>query len=382
MPDSRQSHRAFIEVRDRMLDNPSASARAAAAAIVAAEFAAGELGQRERALAVGILERLALDVERQVRQTLAEHLRGCPALPAFLARMLAEDVEQVAIPILRFSPVLSDADLIVIVAQGSVAKQLAVAEREQVSAEVADALVATGVRAVIGHLLGNPGAELTARALHEVLDRLGGDRDIQGLMVDRPLLPLAVAERLIRTASEALCDRLVDRHGLPRELADALAAQGGEGALARQVATAASAFDGAMLAARLHADGKLSPTLLLRSLCLGDAQFFEQAMAVLARIPVENAAPLIYDPGQRGFKALYQRTPLPVELYRAFRLGVDMLAEITVARRGIWRLEHTEILLQQLAQECARGAPAQLEALVAHLSTALAARDRGNSRLH
>ena len=128
---------------------------------MAAEFSKGKLTDEERRIAVEILEVLARDVERLVREALSEHLKRCPFLPAGIARTLANDIESVALPIIRYSCVLSDEDLVSIVRAGSSAKQIATAKRETVSAGVADALVDLGNEEVVGTLLGNLGAELS-----------------------------------------------------------------------------------------------------------------------------------------------------------------------------------------------------------------------------
>ena len=91
---------------DRLLRDRSATARAETAAGVAAAFADGDLAPRERRMAEGILEILAADVAEEVRRSLAEHVKHSPLLPRRLAIALAEDVESVALPILRASEVL------------------------------------------------------------------------------------------------------------------------------------------------------------------------------------------------------------------------------------------------------------------------------------
>ena len=49
---------------------------------------------------------------------------------------------------------------------------------------------------------------------------------------------------------------------------------------------------------------RLTPSLVLRALCMGDMEFFEAALAVMAGIPVENAAILVHDGGKRGLTML------------------------------------------------------------------------------
>src|SRR5579883_662564 len=112
----------------RLRAGPSPALRAEAAAAVGAELGAGTLSEKERAAALLIVERLASDVERQVREVLSQYVKSCPLLPPSTARMLAGDVESVALPFIQYSPALSDDDLVAIVRQGNPAKQLATAK--------------------------------------------------------------------------------------------------------------------------------------------------------------------------------------------------------------------------------------------------------------
>lgn len=365
-----------------MLEDPSSAARATTAALVADEFAAGKLGERERAVALTILEELARDTETEVRAALAEHVKSCSFLPAFLARTLAEDVARVAVPIIRYSPVLTDADLLAIVAQGNTAKQIAAAGRDNVSEQLSEALAATGKKNVIRSLVANSSAELSEAVLTHSLDRFGRDREIQRLIVERPLLPLTVSERLIRVVSDALKERLVEQHGIPRELAEEITGQAGEEVLTRRVAAERAIVDVELLAMRLYTRGKLTPTLMLRALLRGDDRFFEVAMAMLGRVSIENAALLIFDRGRRGFEALYRKAGLPDNLFPAFRVTVDLVAEIKVAKRQSWRLEHTRMLIARISSVFGGKIPAELESIVGRFERQRENGTSSSKRLH
>src|SRR5690606_27157519 len=72
---------------------------------------------------------------------------------------------------------------------------------------------------------------------------------------------------------------------------------------------------------------RLTPSLILRTLCTGDITFFEASLAVLANMPIVSARVLIHDEGQLGLQSIYQRTPLPANLFPAFRVGFDVARE-------------------------------------------------------
>ena len=75
--------------------------------------------------------------------------------------------------------------------------------------------------------------------------------------------------------------------------------------------------------AHLHAEERLTPSLLLRALANGHMSFLEWAMAELSAVAHHRAWMMIHDAGPLGLKAIYGRAGLPEALYPAFRLGVD-----------------------------------------------------------
>ena len=353
---------------ERLTADPSLAARTETAARVGAEISKRSLTEKERRIAVEIFALLARDVERQVREALSEHIKRCSFLPRKIARDLADDVESVALPIIEFSKVLTDDDLIRIVRTGNAAKQMGVAKREVVTVAVADVLVDTRNEEVVTALLSNPRAELSEELHHKVLDTLGSISAIQALLIGRPTLPLTVTDRLIRYVSTELREHLVSRHDFPRELADELSMHGQERALTRVLASERQVDEVERLVASLHADRKLTPTLLLRALCEGDIHFFEASMAKMVGIPIENARTLIFDRGPGGLKQICEKSGLPRALIRAFQIAVDVVREARVEHPNTWRIGHTRRIIHRLTMEYREVCPEDLEHVLSQLS--------------
>lgn len=372
---------------DRLLHDRSPAVRAETAASVAAAFADGDLAPRERRMAEGILEMLAADVADEVRQSLAEHVKHSPLLPRSLAVALAQDIESVALPILRASEVLNDEDLIAVVSAGSEAKQFAIAERRTVSEAVAHSLVETGRRGVICVLLANDGALVAEPSLEAALDKFGDDEGVTALMVDRRELPLSIVERLVTVLSETLRERLIQRHRLPETLADDLTRHGRERALSQLVTDDSRVVEIEALVGRLFASGKLTPTLLLRSICVGDLHFFEAGMARQAGVPIENARTLLYDRGPLGYRGLYSKTSLPSELFRAFRVAIDVVREVRQDQGpdrdgGVeWTRNYTDTIVDRLVREYRQVCPADVEHVLSQLARQFGDGPSGSGRL-
>lgn len=307
----------------RLLANPSGDARAEIAGKIAGQHPA--LSATERKLAEDIFRLMVRDAEVRVRRALSRQLKENPSVPHDVAMALARDVEEVALPMLRFSEVLTDEDLIEIVHSQSEEKQVAVASRVHVSAALADALVETHDEKVVATLVANDGAELTEQTLAKVVDEFG-DRDSVGApLVARAVLPISVAERLMTKVSENLRKHLMARPDLTEEAADTLMLQARERAV---LGLSTSESDVFLLVDHLYRHGRLTPSIVLRAVCMGDLTFFEVALAKLARIRVENARTLIHDAGKRGFDALFEKCGLPKPFFRAMRAAIDVSYEM------------------------------------------------------
>ena len=356
----------------RLLDNPSTPIRAQTAAGVAKELSYGNLGEDERRIACEIIGILARDVEASVRQALAENVRHCPFLPPEIARELANDIEAIALPVIRYSSVLTDDDLIQIVRKGAEPKQLAVAGRDVVSADVADALIDTGRAEPIKALLANNGAMISETGYGKVIHCFPEDRSMHQLMVRRPILPLLIAESLIAVIAEDLREELIQTQDLPLEIIDELVGHGTEPAISQAAAAAPEMGEVHALALRLHAKGGISPTLMLRAICLGDLLFFESAMAIRAGIPIANAKKVLHEGGAKGFEQLYEKAGLPERALSAFKVAVDVIGEVGWDKAYTWRLGYSHAIAGRLAEELGPGMPSEFGAILSTVTRSLA----------
>jgi len=307
---------------ERLLRDPSADTRAEVAAKVAKQVGGTKLSPEERSIAEDIVRVLTRDAAVRVRQALADQLKNSKSVPHDVALALARDVETVSVPILTHSLVLSDDDLLEIIRASGGDKHAAIAAREQVSAVVADAIVEADQPTAVATLVANNGADLKEATLQRVLDRHEHNDEIKEPMAKRNQLPVTVLERLVVAASSNLCDILAKRNDLPSHLASDLVLNTRERATASLLSPASASIDALQLAQHLQRSGRLTASLILRAICLGDLTFVEAAFAVLADIPVHNARLLMYDAGPLGFKAVFERCRLPGEFFDLFRIGL------------------------------------------------------------
>ncbi|WP_420724554.1 DUF2336 domain-containing protein [Hwanghaeella sp. LZ110] len=311
----------------KLLADPSGENRASAAHKIARQFGEGGLTDKERSIAEDIFSLMVKDVEMQVRAALSSNLKDVPGLSNDLAKTLASDLsDEVALPMLQYSNALTDADLVEIVRSQNASRTKAVAERPAVSRQVSDAIVTHGDEDSVVALVSNTGAEISETSLNKVVDKYGDVPRIQEPLVQRPTLPVGIAEKLVARVADHLKDYLVQHHELSDEMATDLILQSRERATLT-LNRAGSSGSAEELVRQLKENRRLTPSIVLRALCVGDLDFFEQSLSVLSGVPINNARILIHDEGELGLRSLYQKAGMPVALLPAYRTALDMVVK-------------------------------------------------------
>ncbi len=312
---------------EKLMCDPSPEARADTVGKIASYFGSGEFSDSERRLAEEIFRVLARDVEVQVREALSVHLKECPQIPHDIALSLAKDVDSVAIPVIEFSQVLTEDDLVEIINASGASRQSAVARRETVSERVSDALVDTRNEDVVATLMDNEGAEISDRSFEKAIVHFGESEKVNERMAYRAKLPIRIAERLVTLVSDKLKEHLATHHELPSGVTTDLILGMRERATLSLVRPGAESGDVEKLVRQLHENSRLTPSIILRALCMGDMAFFEAAVARRAGVPVVNARLLIYDEGELGLNSIYKKALLPDALLPAVKMAVEVAEE-------------------------------------------------------
>lgn len=314
-----------------LMSDRSPENRAITAQKLGESFAGGALGDKERGMAEDIFRLMMRDVEVKVRTALSQSIRLSADLPRDVALAMANDVAEVAIPIIEVSKVLTDEDLIAIINSKPTEYQVAVAGRESVSEQVSDRLVSTGNEDVVARLVNNEGAVLSEQTMVRVLDDFGHVKRIANPMAERKVLPMAIAERLVNLVSEGIRDHLVTHHALSADVAMDLLLDSRERATLHLLDGRSDGPDVFQLVDQLAANNRLTSTIIMRALCMGDLTFFEAALAKRANIPVANAYQLIYDKGGAGLVRLFRHCSLPESMLPVARAALATAHELEVS---------------------------------------------------
>jgi hypothetical protein len=112
---------------------------------IAANYAGDSFDPNASLIAEQIFRLLVRDTEVKVRTMMAERLKSSTALPRDIVMVMAKDVEDaVALPVLQYSEVLAEEDLIALVeATKQPSRHVAVSSRKEVPEALADTLIKT-----------------------------------------------------------------------------------------------------------------------------------------------------------------------------------------------------------------------------------------------
>jgi uncharacterized protein (DUF2336 family) len=178
------------------------------------------------AFVVQALGTLALDEVLKIRVALSSTLKDHAHTPPKIAGQLARDVEQqVSEPILRFCSALSNADLLDILKDHPASWVVeAIASREEVSAEVSEAVIETRDAHGGGALIGNDGAKVTEGLLHKIVEIARTLPEWQKPMAVRKSLPASIAKDLAEFVDASVRELLMSREDFDERETEELAA--------------------------------------------------------------------------------------------------------------------------------------------------------------
>lgn len=307
-----------------------------------------------RRMTYDALDKLARDQAVHVRQVISETLKDIADAPQPIIQQLARDAESVVCgPVLQYSPVLSEDDLLEIIEGTSGRGALSfVSRRRDVGEKLSDAIAASSDKDAISHLLGNKSAQIREETLDQLIDRAPDYPEWHQPLVDRPKLPPTAAGKLARFVAENLISVLERRKDLKKDQLDAVRevvqrriasgefekredaateakmvkgekagkAGGPEKAEPKGGNTAAAgeeegedepAFEKALA---LHAKKKLTDKEVAKALAANDVKFARAALAVLAGISPDAVTKVLNTHSAKGVVSLAWKAGLPADL--------------------------------------------------------------------
>jgi uncharacterized protein (DUF2336 family) len=289
-------------------------------------------------LTLATLERLARDEVARVRAILAEAIKHLDCVPKETVLLLARDVEQiVSRPILEYSPLLSDRDLLEIVANAEARGALsAIARRRNLSPRVSDAIVKSLNIPAVAALLMNTDLSLRKSTLDMIIANAAQTKEWHGPLAFRPELSSAMVRRLASFVGASLIEALARRRGLDRKTQDILARQVGEKLAADPMVAEVTAVPKNELEAALG-DKVLDDEFFDEAAMQGQRETIVLGLASLAKVRKEDVRKILDSGSARPLTALVWRAKLSMRT--AFKIQTLIMklkgSEVLPARRGV-----------------------------------------------
>ena len=272
-----------------------------------------DLPEVEQRAAEALARHLVADAVERVRGALAEAVSTATYLPRDVALKIAHDVDAVACPFLQATDVFSEADwkqLVLTVSRGA---RVAVASRPRLSEGVAVVLAEVGDSVVTGALVENPAAPMTRRVCETIMDRSDDAGWVLDALAQRDDLFAETAAHLITKVSSVAQAQLTKTYGLTAS-AVGLSAAAESGAMLKLIGKVPVKRLPAFVK-HLRERKQFSHRLLLEALRDGSLDFFDAAVADLARLPLPKVRHLV-DHGNDGLlTGLLSRVEIPQEIY-------------------------------------------------------------------
>ncbi|WP_135079486.1 DUF2336 domain-containing protein [Terasakiella sp. SH-1] len=262
---------------------------------------------------------LSRDQATLVRQILSETLKDVADAPKGLIKQLAKDIELVvAGPVLQFSPVLSDEDLLEIISSSYADGALsAISKRNFVSEAISDAVIATNEVTAIGDLLGNDSAQIREDALDLLADRAKDVAAWHAPLVHRPQLSANAAKRMAYYLADNLLAVLEKRKDLPEDVIDMI-----KGEVKKRIddeeqlgleaeEQKVDPFDEVM---KLHVSGQLNEDKVMDWMDEGQWDYVSSALAVMAEVSRHSVKKIVTAQSAKGIMSLVWKAGLEATL--------------------------------------------------------------------
>jgi uncharacterized protein (DUF2336 family) len=259
------------------------------------------LNERERELMREILRRLTRDVEMTIRIALAQRLCEDTTAPHDLIMLLVDDSIEVARPLILNSPLLTEADMLRLVAEAGIGHQEAVAGRPRIGIPVTDALSISENETVLMALVRNATAKISSVSYERLVQKSRALSGLQEPLIKRPDLPPQLASNMCGWVSDALKTYITTNYRMAPKNVDA-ALTDVRAMMAREPAAPREtpADSAQKLIEKLASSGQLKSGFLMRVLSQGQADLFDLAFARMLGLELEAFRRSFYEKGARN----------------------------------------------------------------------------------
>lgn len=302
--------------------------------------------QRDKAeaLTITVLRELAADQLPKIRAIVSEHLKSADGAPKDIILRLAWDLEAiVAAPVLQFSPLLNDQDLLEIIAAGRESGALsAIAKRRGLGNDVAGAVAQTLDTKAVAALLANDSAQMREDTLDLIIENAAAVEPWHKPLVTWPALSDNAIRRIAGFVAASLVETLCSRNDIDAATAGELtrAVRDGIGHGGAAGIEPEPKIDGGIgkdAAVALFNGGELNDDALQNAIGRVDREFVIQGIALKSGLPSETVAKVLESTNARAVTAVAWKAELSMRTAMQLQLRIARVRPQSIlnARNGV-----------------------------------------------
>ncbi|MBU6235292.1 MAG: DUF2336 domain-containing protein [Alphaproteobacteria bacterium] len=269
-----------------------------------------DLSFKEKSMVADIVLTLIRQAEIDLRESISERLCVMPEVPPEIVLNLAHDAISVAKPVLQYSPVLSEMDLLYIIQSKSAEYWQAIARRKLLDVSVVDALVDCSDEGTALCLMLNDSIELKTSALEAFAELSKYSEKLAEPLLRRKELPQKIVMDLFWHVSGHLREHILKNFDIPKDKLDAAL----QDALEDFTDTAAGLQDPKPsklmqdLAEQYGRIDRITDGILIKTLRRGQVRFFVALMSERTGLPYTTVHQLMRQVGGQGMAVACRAT--------------------------------------------------------------------------
>ena len=309
--------------------NPSLEVKSSTVEKVAEYYSNSRLTDKGLKLAEDIFRIIVEDVEVKVREILSNSLKKSKNIPRDIIEKIISDKNSVAVPFIKHYEQLDAQDLIKIIDSQNPEKQKAVAIRKDIPEEISEIIVQKCPEEIVGVLISNDTAKIFEKTYDSIINKYSNSENIKQRLVYRSELPVTVIEKIVNFLSEELKKRLVLTHNLPNNLATNLIEEVKEKATLQISENYSSDSQIRELVHQLYTSNRLTASLVVRAVCMGDLRFFEYSLVYLAKTPINEVSHVLFDTDADFMvRNLLRKAEIPTNMFPAVFSALNVIKDI------------------------------------------------------
>jgi uncharacterized protein (DUF2336 family) len=305
------------------------------------------------------------DAEVKIRVTISEALKEAEHLPHDIALSLANDVNDVADPMIEYSPVLTDEDLMEIIKSSDMQKIIAISRRKNLTKKLAKKLLKNSNKDVITNILGNSQFANSEKGFEDIITSLADNRDAIKALIGTISLPPKLTETMMHKVADNMVQEMKKKYDFSPGVLDRVAGHTLELSTLTIITEKSTAHEVESLISHLYDFNRLTTSLIISSLCVCKIRFFISALSKRSGVSKANIKTLMESGGIDGLSKLLTKAGMPEKLHASIKVVVDFIIKMRDENPKMTTRECSLALIENLEKDYSSGKVEYLNYLLA-----------------